>query len=73
MLDRCYVICDLFVSFLNESYIFYHSIIITLISNVRGCSKKPLHMNYFDLKRVKNVAICKLEDSSAETKGTPGE
>lgn len=33
-----------------------------------GCSRKPLHINYFDLKRIKNVAICKLEDSSAEMK-----
>jgi len=63
------VICTLFESFLNENYIFYYSIIITLISNVLGCHKKPLHINYFELKTVKNVAICKPEDSSAETKG----
>lgn len=37
-----------------------------------GCSKKPLHINYFDLKRAKNVAICKLEDGSAETKAIHG-
>lgn len=34
-----------------------------------GCSKKPLHINYFDLNGVKNVAVCKFEDSSAELKG----
>lgn len=34
-----------------------------------GCSKKPLHRNYFDLNTVKNVAICKCEDSSPELKG----
>lgn len=66
------MVCALFVSSLNESYIFYYSMIITLISNVLGCCKYLLHINYFNLKGVKSVAICKPEDSSADRKVIDG-
>lgn len=61
------MICAYFVFFLNDHYIFYFSF-ITLLSNVLRCQNKNLHTNDFDLKGAKNIAFCKCEHSSAETK-----